>query len=54
MNIIKRRRYLLEFDVWEATQKLAEVEIDKLILSMKTDMGHCGNVKLTILTEDRQ
>lgn len=54
MNIIKHRTYTLEFDVWEATQKAAEVEIDALILAITKSMSHCGNVKLSIVNEERQ
>lgn len=54
MNVINHRTYTLEFDVWEATQKEAEIEIDKVILTIKGSMSHCGNVKLTLSSEVRQ
>lgn len=53
MNVIRHRTYTLEFDVWEQTQKLADAEIDKVILHIKGGMGHCGNVKLTLVSEER-
>lgn len=53
MNVINHRTYTLEFDVWEATQKVTEVEIDHLIFVIKNQMGHCGNVKLTLVSEAR-
>lgn len=54
MNVINHRTYTLEFDVWEATQKQAEIEIDQIIGSIKNSMTHCGNVKLTMISEERQ
>lgn len=53
MNVINHRKYTLEFDVWEATQTAAEAEIDLLILAIKNSMSHCGNVKLTVVSEVR-
>lgn len=51
MNVITHKRYLLEFDVWESTQKDAEKEIDNVINTIRHEMSHCGNVKLTIISE---
>jgi hypothetical protein len=53
MNVIKHRVYRMEFDVWEATQNNAEAQIDKLLLAAK-DMTHCGNIKITLVSEERE
>lgn len=51
MNIITHKKYLLEMDIWEALQKPAEAEVDQIILAIRQNMTHCGNVKLTIVSE---
>lgn len=54
MNVIHHRVYTLECDVWEATQKQAQAEIDQVVLAIKAQLSHCGHVKLTLTSEARQ
>lgn len=55
MNIIKHRKYILEYDTWEPFQKSADADMDVLISALKTKklLPSCGNVKLTMNSEER-
>lgn len=47
MNRIQRRKFILEFDVWEPLQKVVDVEMDSVVKYVKQALTHAGNVKIT-------
>jgi len=52
MNIIKHRKYIVEFDVWEAQQITAEAEFDTVLAVLKGS-SHLGNVRVHLESEER-
>ena len=53
MNIIRHRKYEIEFDVWEPHQRVCDAEMDAVVKHMKEQLGHTGNLKITLVSEDR-
>jgi hypothetical protein len=53
MNVIKHRRYVIEFDVWEPTEKQAQKEIDAAILYITQHSTHLGHLKVRLEHEER-
>ncbi len=53
MNIIKHRKYAIEFDVWEATEKLAQQEIDSILQFLVQNSKHLGHLKFRLESEER-
>lgn len=55
MNDIYRRRYMLEFDVWDPQRLKTDAEFDSLMFDLKNKvlLSHAGNVKITPLEETR-
>lgn len=53
MNIVRHRIYQIELDVWEPLQKLAELEIDEVFRKLRGLLLHSGNVRITLVSEER-
>jgi hypothetical protein len=53
MNIIKHRKYVIEFDVWEATEKLAQTEVDEIMQYLIRHGSHLGHLKFRLESEER-
>jgi hypothetical protein len=52
MNRARHRVYLLQMDVWEPFTKVADIEVDKVVQFVKNNLSHCGNVKISLESEE--
>lgn len=55
MNEIYRRKYVLEFDVWEPFKKVTDEELDKLRFDLKNKLllPHAAQVRLQMVEDAR-
>lgn len=47
MDIVRKCRITIDFDVWEPTAKHVQTEIDKIILFTRHELNHAGNVRVS-------
>ncbi len=53
MNIIKHRKYVIEFDVWEPKEKESQAEIDSFLQFLIKNSSHLGHLKFRLESEER-
>ena len=54
MNVVLRRKYSIEFDVWEPLEDRVEKEMDEVVKVIKNTLSHAGNVHVVKVSEERQ